>query len=254
MLVAKNIQLCYQNKSIINDLSLQIPENKITALLGPNGCGKSTLLKAFARLLKPNKGQINYQNQNIWNKTPKEYSKILALLPQNHLVPEGITVKDLVAYGRSPHLNLWGKLSENDEQIVQNAMNLTKVTSLQNCLATDISGGQQQRAFLAMTIAQDAQIILLDEPTTYLDLNHQVELMTMIQNQKNQGKTIITVLHDLNQACRYCDNLVVLKEGKIKAQGSPNEIMTKELLEEVFEIDALIHQDPISNTPMFIVK
>ena len=250
----KNLQLAYGDCPIVHNLSLSFPKNKVIGLLGPNGCGKSTTLKAVARLLKPKQGIITYQGNDIWQKTPKEYAKSLAFLPQHHLVPEDISVRELVAYGRSPYLNLWGKLSQKDEELVTWAMDQTQTVELAEQLVSDLSGGQQQRVFLAMTLAQDAELVLLDEPTTYLDLNRQAELMGMMRQMQQNGKTVITVLHDLNQACRYCDYLIVMKKGAVMAQGTPDEVMTEELLKDVFDLDVIIHRDPISNTPMFILK
>ena len=248
------LQLGYQDKTIVRDLSLSFPSNQIIALIGPNGCGKSTTLKAVARLLKPRLGTITHKGKDIWQSTPKEYAKQLAFLPQQHLVPEGIKVCELIAYGRSPYLNLWGKLSDKDEQLVAWAMEQTHTAELAEHLVSDLSGGQQQRVFLAMTLAQDAELVLLDEPTTYLDLNRQAELMGMMRQMQQNGKTVITVLHDLNQACRYCDYLIVLKDGNLMAQGTPDEVMTEGLLKEVFDLEVVIHRDPISQTPMFILK
>lgn len=254
MLSVQNLQLAYQNKIIIENLQLTIPENKISALIGPNGCGKSTILKSLARLLKPKHGHITLNGYDIWQQSPKTYAKALSFLPQHHLIPEGITVRELVGYGRAPYLNLWGNLSALDEEKVEMAMKATQVTEFADRLASDLSGGQQQRVFLAMVLAQDAPMVLLDEPTTYLDLNHQAELMAMMRRLQQAGKTVITVLHDLNQACRYCDHLIVLKKGQLMAEGSPFEVMNEALLKDVFDLAVEIHQDPISQTPMFILK
>lgn len=254
MLSVTELQLAYQDNIIVPKLSITFPENKVIALLGPNGCGKSTLLKALARLLKPKGGKICYQAVDIWQKSAKQYAKTLAFLPQQQIVPEGISVRELVSFGRSPYLNLWGKLSKKDECYVEQAIVATKMSEFADSLAISLSGGQQQRAFLAMVLAQDTEIVLLDEPTTYLDLNHQAELMAMMRTLQKQGKTVITVLHDLNQACRYCDHLVVLKRGELVAQGTPQQIMSEQLLKQVFELDVEIHADPISHTPMFVLK
>ena len=233
-----NLSLGYQDKLVVKNLSLKFPKNKVIALIGPNGCCKSTTLKAVARLLKPKQGSITHKGKDIWQKSPKE----------------GIKVHELIAYGRSPYLNLWGKLSQKDEELVTWAMAQTQTAELAEQLVSDLSGGQQQRVFLAMTLAQDAELVLLDEPTTYLDLNRQAELMGMMRQMQQNGKTVITVLHDLNQACRYCDHLIVMKKGAVMAQGTPDEVMTEELLKDVFDLDVIIHRDPISNTPMFILK
>lgn len=250
-LAIDHLTLAYGQKVIINDLSLEFPEG-ITALIGPNGCGKSTLLKAVARLLTPQAGKITLDGNDIAQYSQREFARQLALLPQQQIVPEGISVRELVGYGRSPYLGIFGKLSPADYAIVDQALALTKLEDLKDCLVTDLSGGQRQRVFLAMALAQDAPYILLDEPTTYLDLNHQTELMHLMRAQQEQGKTIITVLHDLNQAARYCDYLVMLKDGELIAQGTPEQVMTPELLQEVFDLEGQVHQDPISGTPMFI--
>ncbi|OBW91877.1 iron ABC transporter [Gallibacterium salpingitidis] len=242
----------YGKKIILNKLNVNFPDNQITALIGPNGCGKSTLLKSIARLIPIKQGEVLLNNKNIWHYSANQFAQQLALLPQHHITPEGINVRSLISYGRSPYLNLWGKLKAEDKEKIEEAMEITQVTSLANNLVTDLSGGQKQRVFLAMALAQDSPFLLLDEPTTYLDLNHQTELMNIMQSQKAKGKTIITVLHDLNQASRYCDHLVVLKQGTLIAEGAPETVMTKDLLNKVFSLHGEIHQDPISHTPMFI--
>lgn len=253
-LATHSLKVGYQNKVIVDDVSLSIPTGKITALLGPNGCGKSTLLKSIARILQPVSGEVLLEGNNIQSMPAKSFARQLSLLPQAQIPPEGITVREAISYGRSPYSGFWGQLSENDNLHVDRAMQATGVDHLSEQKVTDLSGGQCQRVWLALTLAQDTDFVLLDEPTTYLDLNHQVELMKLLQNLKSQGKTVVTVLHDINQACRYCDHLVVMKSGKLVAQGSPERILTAELLSDVFSLDAEIHQDPIAQTPMCVVR
>ncbi|MEI7073189.1 Fe(3+) dicitrate ABC transporter ATP-binding protein FecE [Pectobacterium versatile] len=253
-LTTQNLTAGYGDKRILDGLSLSLPAGKITALLGPNGCGKSTLLKCFAKLLTPESGTIQLNGKSLSTFSARQLSRHLALLPQQHLTPEGITVRDMVAYGRSPWLSLWGRLSPDDRQRVQLAMEKTHIVDLADKRLTDLSGGQRQRAFLAMLLAQDTPVVLLDEPTTYLDINHQVELMKLLRELNQAGKTVVTVLHDLNQASRYCDHLVMLADGRVMAEGSPHEVMKPELLQRVFSIDAEIHAEPVSGQPMCVVR
>ncbi|MGA5656389.1 Fe(3+) dicitrate ABC transporter ATP-binding protein FecE [Rahnella contaminans] len=253
-LSAENLYAGYGNKSILNGLSVTLPAGKITALIGPNGCGKSTLLKCFSRLLTPESGTLRLQGDDISRLQGRALARKLALLPQQHVAPEGIRVRELVGYGRSPWLNLWGRLGEQDHARVSRAMQETNIGDLAEKLVSELSGGQRQRVFLAMVLAQDTPLILLDEPTTYLDISHQVELMNLLRRQNQQGKTVVAVLHDLNQASRYCDYLVMMAAGKIVAQGSPEAVMTPALLAQVFDIDAQIHPEPVSGMPMCIVK
>ncbi|MGR0279327.1 Fe(3+) dicitrate ABC transporter ATP-binding protein FecE [Marinomonas dokdonensis] len=248
------LQVGYQDKTIIKDISLTIPDGKVVALLGPNGCGKSTLLKAMARILTPKSGEVLWQEENLHKLPSRWLAKHLALLPQTQPIPEGVTVKDLVAYGRSPYTGFWGRLSRHDHELITQAMQQVGVEALAEQRVSELSGGQRQRVWLAMTLAQDTPYLLLDEPTTYMDLSHQVELMQLLRQLNNAGKTVITVLHDINQAARYCDHLIVMQAGAIVTQGTPEEVLTTELLSTVFNVDTQIHKDPISNTPMCIVK
>ena len=248
------LQVGYQDKTIIKDISLTIPDGKVVALLGPNGCGKSTLLKAMARILTPKSGEVLWQEENLHKLPSRWLAKHLALLPQTQPIPEGVTVKDLVAYGRSPYTGFWGRLSRHDHELITQAMQQVGVEALAEQRVSELSGGQRQRVWLAMTLAQDTPYLLLDEPTTYMDLSHQVELMQLLRQLNNAGKTVITVLHDINQAARYCDHLIVMQAGAIVTQGTPEEVLTTELLSTVFNVDTQIHKDPIANTPMCIVK
>ncbi|MCU6671452.1 Fe(3+) dicitrate ABC transporter ATP-binding protein FecE [Enterobacteriaceae bacterium H4N4] len=249
----ENLTLRYGAQTVLDGLSLTLPAGKITALLGPNGCGKSTLLNCFSRLLAPQSGGVLLDHTPINTLSSRQLAQRLALLPQHHLTPEGITVRELVAYGRSPWLSLWGRLSTEDNARVNVAMNQTQTHSLAERRVSELSGGQRQRAFLAMVLAQDTPMVLLDEPTTYLDINHQVELMRLMGELKTQGKTVVAVLHDLNQASRYCDHLVVLANGRVMAQGAPHEVMNPALLKTVFSVEAQIHPEPLSGRPMCVV-
>lgn len=253
-LTTENLVVGYGKVPIVKGVNITVPEGKITALLGPNGCGKSTLLKALSRILSAQSGAVLWNDEKIEQISSRQLAQQLALLPQSQESPEGVTVRDAVSYGRSPYTGLWGQLSAHDKAIVEQSMKATGVESFAERAVTDLSGGQRQRVWLAMTLAQDTDYILLDEPTTYLDMNHQVELMKLLRKLNQQGKTIVTVLHDINQACRYCDHLIVMQEGQVISEGAPDVVLTSELLAKVFELDAQIHPCPITKTPMCIVR
>lgn len=252
MLTTQKLTVAYGDKVIIPELDLSIKRGKIIALIGPNGCGKSTLLKTLARINKAQSGQVLLHGKLLSSYQDKLLAQKISLLPQILQSPEGISVRQLVEYGRSPYLSHWGKLKEEDLKVVEKAMAETGVNEFAERKLESLSGGQKQRAWIAMVLAQDADIVMLDEPTTYLDLSHQIELMKLMQAMNRKGKTIIVVLHDLNQACRYCDELVVLKEGELICQGSPEDVFTQNLLQTVFSLDAKVIPDPIANTPMCI--
>lgn len=252
MLNAMNITVGYGDNAILDNLSVTIPERKVTALIGPNGCGKSTLLKALSRVISPSSGQIEFNGRPLNKWATKKLAQHISLLPQNLLHPEGITIRQLVEYGRTPYVSHWGRLTKEDHQIVEHAMERTGVDQIQHTLLDSLSGGQRQRAWIAMILAQDTDIVMLDEPTTFLDLSHQIELMHIIRDMQAAGKTVVVVLHDLNQAARYCDHLVVLKHGAKEAEGHPDAIMTKQLLEEVFAVKAKVVADPVSGTPLCV--
>ncbi len=254
MITTQQLSVAYGDTTIIENLSVTIPKGKVTALIGPNGCGKSTLLKTLSRINKPKSGEIFIEQTSLGQIKDKVLAQQLSLLPQVLVSPEGITVRKLVEYGRSPYVSHWGRLSQADKRIVEQAMTETGVLELAEQNVESLSGGQRQRAWIAMVLAQDTEIVMLDEPTTYLDLSHQIELMELMRTMNEQGKTVIVVLHDLNQACRYCDHLVVLKRGQLMAQGSPEEVFTERLLQEVFDLDAVVINDPIASSPMCIAK
>ncbi|HHG3226000.1 Fe(3+) dicitrate ABC transporter ATP-binding protein FecE [Vibrio parahaemolyticus] len=252
MLRTQNLSVAYGKQTIIPALSLSIPQGKITALVGPNGCGKSTLLKTLVRINKPASGQVLYDDKPLSSYGDKCLARSLSLLPQILVSPEGITVRKLVEYGRSPYLSHWGRLSQQDKTLVEHAMQDTGVIEFADKPVESLSGGQRQRAWIAMVMAQDTDVVMLDEPTTYLDLSHQVELMKLMRQMNDKGKTVVVVLHDLNQACRYCDHLVVLEKGQLVTQGTPQEVLTEGMLASVFDLQARVFNDPISGTPMCV--
>ena len=252
MLTIENLTVSYTGHSILENLDLTIPEGSITALIGPNGCGKSTLLKAISGGTKISSGKVYLNGQNLTKLGHKKRAKILSILPQSPITPDGISVQQLVSFGRNPYLSQWGKLNADDHQKVHSALSETNLVALAERTVDSLSGGQRQRAWIAMVLAQDTEYIILDEPTTYLDLSYQIELLEMMQKMNKKGKTIIVVLHDLNQACRYCDHLVVMKKGQLIAQGDPLKIFNSQLLKDVFDLNAIIINDPIANKPMCI--
>ena len=252
-LVAQDLSLAYQGNTIIQDLSLTIPAEKITVLVGANGCGKSTLLKGLARLLKPTSGGVYLDGKSILASSTKSVARQLGLLPQSPISPEGLTVKDLVSQGRYPYQDWRQQWSLQDRQIVREALEMTDLLPLSDRPLDTLSGGQKQRAWIAMSLAQNTKILLLDEPTTFLDLAHQMEVLDLLYRlNQHQGRTIVMVLHDLDRACRYADYLVAIKAGRVFAAGTPAQIVTAELVEAVFNLKCQIYPYPIAGTPMCI--
>lgn len=247
----KSLTLSYGDHIIIEELDLQIPKGEITVFIGSNGCGKSTLLQSLARLLKPTNGTILLDGKEILKLPTNEVAKQLAVLPQGPIAPEGLTVLQLVKQGRYPHQKWYQQWSEDDENKVLEALKLTGMENLANRPVDSLSGGQRQRAWIAMTLAQDTDMILLDEPTTYLDLAHQIEILDLLfELNQTKERTIVMVLHDLNLACRYAHHLVAICDKKIYDQGKPEEVVTCELVKNVFQIQCQIAADPIFGTPM----
>ncbi len=247
------IKVAYTNKTVIEDLSINIPEGKITTIIGPNGCGKSTLLKAIGRIIGVEKGSIYLDCKDIHKLSTKELAKRLSILPQSPTAPEGMTVEELVSYGRFPYQRGLGRLAKEDEGIINWAIAATNLTGLNARNVESLSGGQRQRVWIAMALAQQTSTILLDEPTTYLDMAYQLEVLELLEQlNKYHGCTIIMVLHDINLAAKFADYLIALKDGKIVSAGCPKEVMTKEVLRNVYNIDANIVVDESSGHPICI--
>ena len=251
-LQAEHLELAYDNTTIIPDLELAIPAGKITTLVGPNGCGKSTLLRGLARLLKPKAGCVFLDGKAIHSVPTKVLAKQLGILPQSPIAPEGLTVHELVAQGRYPHQGWFQQWSAEDERITQEALEITNIAKFAERPLDTLSGGQRQRAWIAMALAQETEILLLDEPTTFLDLAYQIEVLDLLVDLNERGRTIVMVLHDLNHACRYAHNLVAMREGEIQAQGKPVDVMTELMVEQVFRLNARIVPDPVTGTPMCV--
>jgi len=248
-----SLTLSYGKQIIINELNLSIPNGQITVFIGSNGCGKSTLLKSLARLLKPEHGSILLEGKAIAKLPTKEVAKKLAILPQSPEAPEGLTVLQLVKQGRYPYQSWLKQWSEKDEEAVIRALEKTRMLDLKDRTVDSLSGGQRQRAWIAMTLAQDTNIILLDEPTTYLDMTHQIEILDLLfELNELEKRTIVMVLHDLNLACRYAHHIVALKNQKIYAQGKPEEVINCHLVKDVFDMDCKVTKDPLFGTPLCI--
>ena len=249
----KNLNISYGNLDIVKDLNLDIPKGKITTIIGSNGCGKSTILKTIARIIQAKSGDIFVNNINIKEQSPKDLAKVMAVLPQSPQAPSGLTVEELIAYGRFPHQKGFGKMKKEAEDIVTWALKSTGIEEFRERPMEALSGGQRQRAWIAMALAQQTEILILDEPTTYLDLAHQLEILKLLEElNRKQGTTIVMVIHELNNAARFADHMRGVKKGKVVCQGTAHEVMTKENLKELFNIDAEIVEDPRNNKPVCI--
>lgn len=250
---AQSVTLSYDARQVAENLTVEIPDGAITAIIGPNACGKSTLLRALSRLLSPRSGQVLLSGDDVKKLAPKELARKLGLLPQSSVAPFGITVADLVGRGRFPHQRMLQQWSVQDEAAVQAAMEATGVTELADRAVEELSGGQRQRVWIAMLLAQDTPVMLLDEPTTYLDVAHQLDVLELCRRlNRDEGRTMLLVLHDSNQAARYADHLVVLRNGELAAAGRPADVLTEELLTHVFGLTAKVLPDPVFGTPMVI--
>jgi iron complex transport system ATP-binding protein len=250
---AEHITAGYAKAPVLRDVSLEIPRGKVTTVIGPNGCGKSTLLKVLARLLKPSDGHVFLDGERVDSMRPRQVATRLAMLPQNPVAPEGMTVRDLATRGRQPHQPWYRGWSPEDSRIVDEAMEATGVLDLADAALDELSGGQRQRAWIAMALAQQTPVLLLDEPTTYLDLAHAVEVLDLVGKLcRDTGRTIVMVLHDLSMAARYSDHLVVMKQGKLLTEGAPAETMTAGMLLEGFGLRAHVFNDPNDDLPTVV--
>ncbi|WP_018754375.1 ABC transporter ATP-binding protein [Paenibacillus terrigena] len=249
----KDLSLAYGDALIFNKLNFAIPKGEITVFVGSNGCGKSTLLRSLARLIKPKDGTVLLDGSEIAKLSTKEVARRLAILPQGPIAPEGLTVLQLIKQGRYPYQSWLRQWSQEDEDMVKQALEATGMTPFAERTVDSLSGGQRQRAWIALTLAQGTDTILLDEPTTYLDLTHQIDVLDLLYElNERENRTIIMVLHDINLACRYAHHMVAIKDNRIWAAGKPEEIVNAELMSSVFGMECVISQDPLFGTPMVI--
>ncbi|GAA4188721.1 ABC transporter ATP-binding protein [Streptosporangium oxazolinicum] len=252
-LQAVDVKLGYGDRVVVDGLDLGIEAGTVTTIIGPNGCGKSTLLRALGRLLRPSGGEVLLDGKRIDRMPSKEVARILGVLPQAPSAPEGLTVADLVARGRHPHQTWYRQWSSDDESAVGEALAMTGLLDLGDRPLDELSGGQRQRAWISMALAQGTDLLLLDEPTTFLDLAHQIEVLELVRRLHGElDRTVVMVLHDLNLAARYADRLVAMRDGRVVAAGPPAEVLTEALLAEVFELDAKVIEDPVAGTPLVI--
>ncbi|WP_375733672.1 ABC transporter ATP-binding protein [Polymorphospora lycopeni] len=250
---ATGLRLGYDGTIVVDGLDLAVPAGRITVIIGGNACGKSTLLQSLARLLTPRGGAVHLDGRSIHGMPTRQVARRIGILPQSPVAPAGLTVIDLVTRGRSPYQTWWRQWSVEDERAVTGALTATGMLEHANRPIDALSGGQRQRAWIAMAIAQGTPVLLLDEPTTYLDLAHQIDVLDLVVDlNRRDGRTVVMVLHDINQAARYADHLIAMKAGRIVRQGHPAEVVTAELIEEVFDLDCQVGVCPVSDAPMII--
>lgn len=255
VLQAREVVAGYDKRIIINGIDVVIPNNKISIILGANACGKSTLLKTLARLLKPSSGEVILDGKQITELPPKQLAQMLGLLPQSPVVPEGIMVSDLVARGRFPYQTFLKGMNKKDYEAVEEALEIMGITELANRSVDELSGGQRQRVWIAMALAQQTDILLLDEPTTFLDIAYQIEILDLLTDlNRRKGTTIVMVLHDVNLSARYADHIFAVHKGNLVAQGAPAKVISEQLMKQVFGLDCMVIQDPVSASPLIIPK
>ena len=250
---ARRLTLGYDDRLVVSDVDLDLPDGAVTVIVGANACGKSTLLRGMARLLRPRSGAALLDGQDIHRLPTRRVARTLGLLPQNPIAPEGVTVVDLVSRGRHPHHGPFSRWTAEDDRIVAEALRLTDTTALATRVVDELSGGQRQRVWIAMALAQGTELLLLDEPTTYLDLAHQVEMLDLLRDLNAQrGTTIVMVLHELNLASRYADHVIAMKDGRVARRGTPRDVVTAELVEDVFGLRSQVVPCPVTGAPMVV--
>ncbi|QYJ04190.1 ABC transporter ATP-binding protein [Nocardioides panacisoli] len=254
-LTAENLVLGYDRHDVVHDLTLAVPTGRVTAIVGANGCGKSTLLRGLSRLLRPRAGRVLLGEQELHRMSHAAVARHVGLLPQQPIAPEGITVADLVSRGRYPHQGMFSRWVGEDDAIVADAMTRTGISDLAERRIDELSGGQRQRVWIAMVLAQQPEVLLLDEPTTYLDVAHQVEILDLLREVNGErGTTVVMVLHELNLAARYADHMVVMTNGRIHAEGAPGEVLTEATVRDAFGLDAVVAPDPVTAGPMVVPR
>ncbi|MGD8193485.1 ABC transporter ATP-binding protein [Herbiconiux sp. P18] len=252
-LKAEGLSLGYDGRRVVDGLDVLLPDGRVTVIVGPNACGKSTLLRSFARLLRPERGVVTLDGTDVHRYPSKQLATLLGLLPQQPVAPEGITVADLVGRGRFPRQGLFRQWTADDDRAVEEALAATDTAAIAGRRVEELSGGQRQRVWIAMALAQQTDVLLLDEPTTFLDVTHQIEVLDLLHElNREQGATVVMVLHDLNLAARYADHLVVMSAGRIVAEGAPGDVITPAIVRSAFGLEALVVPDPVSGSPMVV--
>lgn len=255
VLKAEQLVAGYHRKRVINGVDLEIPSHKISVMIGANGCGKSTLLKTMARLIKPLSGKVTIDGKPIGQIRSKQLARVIGLLPQSPIVPEGITVADLVGRGRFPHQSLLSGWSKKDYEAVAEAMDMMNIAEFANHHIDELSGGQRQRVWIAMALAQQTDILFLDEPTTFLDITYQIEILDLLTDlNRKHGTTIVMVLHDINLSARYAEHIIALRDGQLIAEGPPSDVVTSSLIQDIFGLDCIVIDDPISGAPLVVPR